>query len=366
MNTSETDWKKYLENELPIVRSILLEFGIHLAEEQPHIKGERFLIQALTTLGGKKLILLGEDTRTKKPVVIKATNDPGGMQELLHERTCRSLLHDINFSYDSFHSPKEYYFIKKKGYVISVSEFIEQTSSFLDRPLPEQFSFALRALKAQELTRATTATHLKKVARVFGTRTSDTYRSMLQGFVSAVGETGEFEVAISRIKKVQSLFAERSMRVEQYCGFLTHTDFVPHNFRIRDGVLYLLDFSSLRFGNKHEGWARFLNFMTLYNRDLEELLTRYIRENRSPEEQESLHLLRLFRLAELITYYVGTLKKSSGTLFELNQARVHFWSDVLEAELISEIVSDARVAEYITLRDRLRSDEEIQRQQNLH
>lgn len=366
MKSSETDWKTYLENELPLISAILFEYGITLAENQPHIQGERFLIQALTTIGGKKLILIGTDTKHQRPVVIKATNDPVGKQELLHERTCRSLLHEINFSYESFHSPKEYYFIEKNGYVLYVGEFIEQTSSFLERPIAEQFSFALRALKAQEETRATTAKHLSNVARVFGTRTSREYLSLMNGFVAIAEQSKEFADSATLLTSVAEILVENQTRIEQYSGFLTHTDFVPHNFRIRDNVLYLLDFSSLRFGNKHEGWARFLNFMILYNRELERLLTNYIKDNRSTEEQESLHLLRLFRLSELTVYYIGTLKKSSGQLHELNRARVLFWSQVLDAKLHHTEVSDDVVASYIATRDSLRSEGEKLRQRGLH
>jgi thiamine kinase-like enzyme len=155
-------------------------------------------------------------------------------------------------------------------------------------------------------------------------------------------------------------------RIDQYGNFLTHTDFVPHNFRIKDGTLYLLDFSSLRFGNKHEGWARFLNFMTLHNRELETLLVSYVKDNRSEEELESLWLMRLFRLGEIITYYVTTLDKSVDNLLTLNQSRVVFWSEVLKAELRNERVAESIVEEYRQQRDQLRTEEEKVRQVGLH
>lgn len=366
MSTPETAWKEYLAKELPVITELLAPYHITLLEDQPHTKGERFLIQALTTIGGKKLILLGTDTKTHKKVVIKATNDYQGKEELKHERTCRTLLHAINFSYESFHSPQELYFIENKGYVIYVGEFIEQASSFLERPLPEQFTFSLRALKAQEQTRATTATHIKTVKRVFGTRTSADYLLMVEGFIKKVTDEGSFGESVAVMQETCEVLTKNQKRIEQYCGFLTHTDFVPHNFRIKDDTLYLLDFSSLRFGNKHESWARFLNFMSLYNPELENLLVTYVKENRLKEEQESLHLMRLFRLTEIIAYYVGTLERSTGNLQELNRARVHFWTEVLKAELAHKAVPDEVRTEYKHTRDRLRSDEEKSRQVGLH
>lgn len=366
MTDQERAWEAYVESELPVIRRLLSLHHITLAAEQPHLKGERFLIQALTTVGGRKLILLGTNATTQQKVVIKATREAAGKAELLHERTCRSLLHAMKFSYESFHSPQEVLFAEVEGYTLYVGEFIEQTSSFLERPLEEQFNFALRALKAQEQTRATTATHLGTVRNVFGTKTSDDYRTMTDDFLTHISKHPTLSEASALVTKVAAVLRQNLNRVDQYCGFLTHTDFVPHNFRIRDNVLYLLDFSSLRFGNKHEGWARFLNFMTLYNPALETLLLTYVRENRSPEEVESLHLMRLFRLAEIIAYYSETLDRSSGNVHALNRARIDYWSAVLDAELHHTSVSAEITEAYKAQRDALRSDGEKERQVGLH
>lgn len=366
MSTKEQAWKEYLEAEIPTISQLLAPYHISLLKEQPHIKGERFLIQALTTIGGKKIILLGEDTQTHKKVVIKASNDYQGKAELLHERKCRKLLHTMNFSYTAFNSPEEIHFIETAGYVLSVGEFIEQTSSFLERPLSQQFTFALAALKAQEQTRATTAKHIYEVDRVFGTRTSDDYLLMAQGFLQTVIKSNQSKHITDGVQQAQTIITANQERIQQYCGFLTHTDFVPHNFRIKNDTLYLLDFSSLRFGNKHESWARFLNFMALYNPELESLLEDYVTHNRAEEECESLYLMRLFRLTELIAYYVGTLERSEGTLHTLNQKRVEFWSEVLQAELQHKAVAREIITTYQTTRDSLRSREEKERQVGLH
>ena len=72
--------------------------------------------------------------------------------------------------------------------------------------------------------------------------------------------------------------------IERYSGFLTHNDFVPHNLRVSGKEVYLLDYSSMLFGNKYESWARFLNFMIHHNRPLELALANYVRTNRGEEE----------------------------------------------------------------------------------
>lgn len=366
MISPESEWKEYLDKEIPKVTEILASHNITLLLDQPHIKGERFLMQALTTISGRKLILLGTDTKTNEKVVIKAARDIEGKQELQHERICRTLLHKMKFSYDTFHSPKEIVFIEKNGYTIFVSAFLEQSSSFLERPLPKQFAYALRAFKAQEHTRATTAKHFAQIKQTFGSRTSTEYLSMFAAFVSTATTKSASLETQTLLSTVQDRLVKQRERVEQYCGFLTHTDFVPHNFRIKDDTLYLLDFSSLRFGNKHESWARFLNFMTLYNPALETLLIEYVEKNRSPEERESLQLMRLFRLGEIITYYLNTLDKSQSDLRTLNEQRIDFWTAVLEAELGNKRVAREVVHIYKGKRDALRSHAEKERQIGLH
>ena len=106
--------------------------------------------------------------------------------------------------------------------------------------------------------------------------------------------------------------------------------------------------------------------MTLYNPELENLLITYVEKNRAPEERESLQLMRIFRLGEIITYYTNTLKNSAGDLLKLNQTRVKFWSNVLEAELGNKRINRETVEAYKNNRDTLRSQDEKNRQLGLH
>jgi hypothetical protein len=154
--------------------------------------------------------------------------------------------------------------------------------------------------------------------------------------------------------------------LEQYCGFLTHADFVPHNVRVVNDTLYLIDQTSLHFGNKYESWARLLNFMLLYNRPLEQALLHYVRDNRTPEEYLSLRLMRIYKVTFLLCFYSENLEKTSDNLHELTLARIAFWLKALNSLIEDVPLSDEGIAAYKALRDRLRSPEEKQRQRELH
>ena len=364
-STPQSNWRTFVENELNTIRPILAKRGYSFSAEQPHTKGERFLMKNITTTSGEKLILLGADKQSNR-VVIKATRDETGKQELEHERKCRALLQDIDFSYTSFDAPKEVAFWSESGYMFAIQNYVDQACNFLDRSLEEQFIYALNALNTQAGARITTNSHLKKVGSVFGIRKSSDYIRLLNAFITSLQQRQVAPEILATVESVLTTFKKEKLRIEQYCGFLTHTDFVPHNFRIANNIMYLLDWSSLEFGNKHESWARFLNFMTLYNPQLETLLIDYIDKNRSFEERESLQLMRLYRLCELITYYANTLTSSSDDLLELNQVRVYFWHNVLKAELQNKRVDRSIVARYQNTRDKLRSSGEKERQRNLH
>jgi hypothetical protein len=345
------DWQAYCEQELALINPILARLGYALEEAQVHIGGERSVIS------GNKLVLLGYRLSDKKRVVVKASSHPQGKQEIQHARTCRVLLNDIHFAHKLFLSPEELLWHEESDCLISISEFIEQERSFLERSFEEQFFLALKTFELQESAHATTYEHAHMIGNTFGIWTTATY---LQKFREYKEETG------NRLTKAEEVLQTHQERITQYLGFLTHTDFVPHNIRVVGREIYLLDHSAIRFGNKYDGWARFLNFMLLYHRPLEQALVTYVKENRTPEESEALRLMRVFRLGELIWYYVRRLKKTTGHLHELDAARVSFWTDALEALLAEEELPDARIHAYQTLRDTLRSEEEKQRQRGLH
>ncbi len=355
-------WKEWCRDELVQLTPLLADLAIELELVQPHIGGERFLMQAVTTTSGPKLILIGRLKETGERVVVKATQDPRGIQELEHEHRSRKLLPEISFAYSIFRSPKEILFTRKGPFCISVQSFIEQDSRFLDRPIAEQFTLALKAFKAQEGAHATTYGHAKRVRANFGSITASEYLQMFRTFIQHIESYGgKTKLLMKALEELQA--GERT--IEQYTGFLTHTDFVPHNFRVQGSDIYLLDHSSLRFGNKYEGWARFVNFMVLHNPPLAQALEEYVRTNRSPEESVALRLMRIYRLGEILLYYHRTLTHSEGALHELNTTRIAFWSLVLQSLLANEQIPHTEIEAYRANRDRLRSEEENLRQKDL-
>ncbi|MGH7175684.1 MAG: hypothetical protein ACREGR_04995 [Minisyncoccia bacterium] len=363
MKTSgHSEWTEYREHALARLTPALAELGYALDLEQPHLAGERAIIRPIT--GGRKLVLLGRRVHDHLRVVIKASDDPAGVRELTHERLCRTVLNNIAFSYQIFVSPEELLFTEREGFTLAITEYIEQDRAFLERPLKEQFALALAAFKAQENAHATTYEHRTLVADTFGEMTAADYAEKIRQYAEDLAvlvpeREGPVALAIKLIVRHQET-------LDRYGDFLTHWDFTPQNFRIRDGALYLLDHSSLRFGNKYEGWARFINFMTLYNPPLAEALSEYVRQNRTPEELLALKCMRVFRLVELIRYYASWLERTEGDLHALAEARITFWAEVLACVLEDRPISGSLIQGYKTQRDQLRSDDEKRRQQGLH
>lgn len=361
------EWQGYREKEIEQATPLLERLGYVLEEAQPHTEGERYLMQAVTTASGRKLILIGRRLEDDVRVIIKVSTDPDGIREIESERASRLMLEQMGFSYASFLAPEELEFVRTRDMLVAITAFIPQERSFLSRTFEEQFMLALNGFKAQESAHATTYGHYRRIRHAFETRTAKTYCASAASFADSIQRARPDDVELAHILiRVESLLKEGSETLNQYGGFLTHTDFVPHNFRVVGDAMYLLDHSSLRIGNKYEGWARFINFMVLYHPALADALASYVALNRAPEESSSLKLMRAYRLTELIHYYVHAAGRSQGDLRTLNEARVAFWTAVLKALLDdSQVPVDVRDT-YIATRDRLRSDEEKRRQQGLH
>lgn len=350
-------WEAYKTRLLAKLAPTLASLNYTLDDLQPHTKGERHVIQAVG--GGRKLVLLGHAANGTR-VVIKVADEPEGIRELEHERACRVVLERIRFAYGEFFAPAELFFGERDGLLVSVTEFVAQDEPFLERPVEEQFAIALKAFKAQEGAHATTAAHRVWVARSFGEIHAAQYCANARAYVRDIGsENLVFARAVE-------LLCENQETLDRYGSFLTHWDFLPQNFRIKGDKLYLLDQSSLRFSNKYEGWARFVNFMELYNPPLARALARYVADNRAPEERLSLKLMRAYRLLELVLHHTLLLPKTTGNLHALSAARVAFWTRVLACVLDDRNVPTETVDAYKAKRDALRSNDEKVRQQGLH
>lgn len=367
-NTTRQAWDTYRTQELARAKPLFAKLGLVLEEEQPHTGGERFLMTGARDVGGGgyKLVLLGRRESDQERVIIKISSDKEGIREIETEHQAREILRTITFAYEKLHAPAELLYITGGTHTLSVTGHIPQDQTFLSRPIKEQLVLALQALKAQESVHATTASHLKTVRKAFGVWSAKDYLESFAAFrTNATKDSPDTALAASLARAATTLTDERDT-IDQYCGFLTHADFVPHNLRVHKGNVYLLDAASLHFGNKYESWARFLNFMLLYNRDLERALLQYLHDNRTPEEVESLRLMRIYKLGTLLAYYTRTLSQTSGELHTLNQKRIDFWRTVLDGMLDKREIPEDVITHYQHERDTLRSEEEKKRQEALH
>lgn len=357
----EKSWLKYCQQSIEVLSPILKGLGFILTSEQVHIGGERYLFS------NQKLVLLGQAIKDNQKVVIKVSREPLGIAEIEHERECRLLFSKIKFAYQLFLFPPEVLFVKKDGFIILITEFIEQPVNFLERDFKEQFFLSLKALENIESVQATTYEHAKLISRVFGRFNFNDY---WRNFVLDQKEILNILPADKNLAKTleqagKFLLANRSS-IELYTDFLSHWDLVPHNLRIKDGQIYLLDHSAFRFGSKHETWARLINFMVLHQAQLATNLLLYLKDNRPVSEYQSLQAMRVFRLVELIKHYTKSLGLAEGNLKLLNQKRIWFWSKVLQSVLDDTELEENIFVEYKNTRDSLRSEAEKIRQKNLH
>jgi hypothetical protein len=343
--------------EILFFTPILDDLGFKIGSEQPHIKGERYAFRS------KKTILLGERVSDHKKVVIKVTRQAEGKKEINEERASRLAIKKIDFAYHAFLEPAEIFFLENKEYLVQVTEFIEEEMSFLQRDLVEQFNIVQQSFVVQEGIHAVTRKHNSQIKKYFKTINFTDYYNNILKYKKTILAVIEDE---NILDQAETFFVNSKYRVSQYCGFLTHTDFVPHNFRVRNGKVYLLDHSAIVIGNKHEGWARFINFCVLHNPTLANWFLQYFRDNRSVEEIESLKLMRIYRLFELIAHHAVIYNNSDTELKTLSYKRVVFWSKLLEAVVKDKELDKQIVEEYKNDRDSLRSAEEKERQKVLY
>jgi len=277
------------------------------------------------------------------------------------------MLGKIKFAYHVFFSPEEILYKEEKTRVIFITKYIEQDCQFLDRLIANQFFLALKGLEVQEGLQVTTYEHAKEIGNYFGIWSADDYWQKFSQYHQDILAKlpGQKEI-LDLFSQTETFLSNNKKTIALYSGFLTHWDFVPHNVRVKGNDIYLLDHSSIRFGNKYEGWARFINFMTLYNPELAEALLFYVQKNRPASEYLSLRAMRVYRLAEIIWHYANTLDLALGDLKILNQARIDFWLKVLSAVLANKYLDAKVVDDYRKKRDSLRSQSEKDRQKNLH
>jgi hypothetical protein len=251
-------------------------------------------------------------------------------------------------------------------FTVWIIEFIEQEKVFVEHSLQEQFFLALKSFEAQEAFHATTYEHIEKVKSVFPVLHGREYFKEFDSFKEAFKQRVDDPAIQLSLEESDKFLQSQKIVIDKYSNYLTHTDFVPHNFRIKNNNLYMLDcapeYRTVHFGNKYEGWARFLNYMVIHNPELDHLLSTYILKNRGEEEYLSLRLMRIYKIGFLLKFYAEALKDTKGDLNILTLERIAFWHKILDFLLKDLPIPAELIQEYKSKRDTLRSPEEKRRQ----
>jgi|SRR3989344_958549 len=345
---------------IEVISKIAAVLGFKLEEEQPHISGERFLMSK------EKLVLVAKEMSDNKKVIIKVSNLIDGKRDINNEKRARDLLKSVNFARKAIIFPDEIFFGEKSGYLLWIMEFIEQDNIFVEYNIQDQFFLALNAFEAQESFHATTYEHLEAINKVFPILHAQEYFKEFKGFKTNITNKSTGSDPEGLFAKAEIFLQQNKKTIDKYCNYLTHTDFVPHNFRIKNRQIYMLDCSpeyrTTHFGNKYESWARFLNYMVIHNPQLEKILAKYIRENRGEEDYLALRLMRLYKVAFLLDFYANSLPKTHGNLYELTKERIDFWFEILKFILEDKDMPVNFIENYKKKRDSLRTEEEKKRQ----
>lgn len=348
------------------VAPILAKAGFKLDSEnnQVHIGDERALISR------DKLVLKGWRTSDARRVIIKVGASPAGMREIERERACRRGLAEINRSFQStiFFYPDELGFLQEEGLCISIIEYVDQGMRFLDRSREEKLNLSLSALHAQERVTVDAVTTLVGIVYRFGTVGADGY---LSEFEARLGDALMYfpqnRMLRSNLERAITFFRERLGHVRDHLGFLVHADFVPNNFRVIGSRIYYLDLGAFRFGNRYESWARYLNWLMVWDYRLEAALFGHFSENRGPEHYACLSAMRAFKIGFLIQVYSKHLPEvqHDARLHALQSGRVNFWTSALIALIRGDHVPERTAEEFAQFQESLRSERERRRQKEL-
>lgn len=356
-NLSKQEWNSYTKQELETFSPVFARLDITLDTDQLHTAGERYL------MSGKKLVLTGERKDDKKRIIIKVSSYKAGRSEIRYEKDASELIQKLSFATSTILSPKELYFEDTTKGTVLVTEFIEQPKVYTSLDIREQFFLALRTLEEQEGFNAVTYEHEKDIKKTFSIFRSSDYLKKYKEFVESIEEILPDDDKLHSLLKRASMFLTNNMdTIDRYSPYLTHTDLAPHNMRISDHGIFLLDYAAFRFGNKYEGLARFLNYMLIHSPKLEKLILDYLHRDRGKDEYLSLQLMRVYQIGFLLEYYVQSLNRTTGDLHKLTKTRVALWTHILESILNTEEVSSKIIDDYISTRNKLRTKEETERQ----
>lgn len=342
-NTNYTEIQKLAES-----------LDITLDKKQLNIGGERSIMSP------DKFVLTGIKNSTQAKVVLKCAKKPAGVKEMEQEHKVRSGLKGLPFAERELIMPEEIFYGRKGEYIVSVTAFIEQDKVFTDHTLQEQFFMSLYALECQESFHVTTREHHATIRNQFEIHSPDFYIAKAKRLADNVKQN--WPESSQHIDKAIDELSNNRKLLNSFNGYLIHSDFVPHNFRIKNRQLYLLDFVSFRLGNKYESWARFINFMEVHSPKLVPLLLDFVKRSRGEQEYKSLRLMRLYKIIFLLNYYANTLTKTEEDLRALTESRLTIWTHILESVLADTKVDEVKLENYYQERSNLRTDTEKERQ----
>lgn len=309
----------------------------------------------------EKRVLVGRDKEDQK-VIIKVSDSPLGRSEIRTEKQSQDTLTGAVFTSETLLFPEELAYIDNDHYTVRVTKFIDQEKVFAAYPVDEQFFLVLRAFEIMEAFHAATFEHLRALSGIPMHYARDYFISFRSFKENAEKYSSELGETMSRAEK---LLLENKAMVDVHSDRLTHTDFAPANFRVKDHQVHLIDISSMLFGNKYEGLARFLNWAIIHSPELEKNLDQYVQTN-YPSEYKSLHLMRIYKAGFLINHYVQSLSKTNGDLYKLTEIRIDLWHIILKTLCKNETIDGNVLKQYRDKRDSLRSSGEIKRQREFN
>lgn len=336
------------------LKTLAEHVGIILSDTQLNIGGERAF------LSPHKFVLSGTYATSGKEAILKCATHPEGVAEITQEHNIMQALRILPFASEELIAPTETYYGTTDGYTVSITDFIEQPKVFTDFSLKEQFFMAVHALECQEAFHATTHEHQTWVRDLFTHHTPDFYISDFKKMASSIAKIYPTNTDI--LNAGYAFLSTHQNVLEVFDRYVIHSDLVPHNFRINNRQIHLLDFVSFRIGNKYEGWARLINFMEIHSPALVPLLLQYVRADRGETEYLTLRLMRVYKICFLLNYHAGVYKGATGDLELLAKARLTFWTQILDSVLHDQPVDEAALNTYYEKRATLRTPEEKERQ----
>lgn len=324
--------------------------GFTLLRNQPHITGERSILSL------NKLVLLGINSKEKK-VVIKTAYKNKGKRELELEQRVRSDIEKLITRHgNGFTVPKEIFYGTGDGFLFFITEYINQKKIFTRHNLDQQFIMLKNIIDSKKLS---------KKSFPWPIYTAKIYLTHLKKNIWIISRAYPNKKLTKNLHTVELLFKNKKKVIDKFSNYLIHDDLMPHNFRINNKKIYLLDYSAIAFGNKFSSWARILNYFTFSNPRLEKKITGDFKKNLTIEELECLHLFRLYKAVTLLAYYTKISKDISGKFLKLTKVRIGFWQNFLAKLLDKKLPTKTEIARYIELRDTLRSEEEKKRQKEI-